>query len=233
MKRRTADDVNIAERPGYQKPSVSTLWSSDTFLKSKSWVEPVFTPTLQGSSELLEKDLEQHQEGNVDEDSDPLLYRVLTGLDYTRSQEAKGEKIMQTTRLVLKEREHRHPESALEILRQARRDGHAVCIAMSYHEADVIEVWEIGVPRPDWISEGAFGGIHDPQWFYNKSPAQVKAGPYATDADVDKAQAELGKLAKRKARCVATRKAGIEIEYKLAEGLRRQELRLKMYDDAR
>ena len=179
---------------------------------------------------LVVSDSEQPQYKCFNEDNDPLLYRILTGLEYTRAQNASGERVMQTTRFFLRKRDHRHPGSALEVLRQARREGHANRIAMSYYDEDIVEIWEIGVPRPDWVTEGAIGSLHDPQWFHGKDAAEVKAGPYATEPDVKKARANLKRQATRQANRVTRTDRDIEIDRKLTEGMRRQELGLRMGD---
>jgi hypothetical protein len=152
----------------------------------------------------------------VDEQKDPLLYRVLTGLEYTRAQHAHGEPVTQTTRFRLSKRGHLQPGSALSVLRQAGLHGHALRIAVSVE----YEVWEIGIPRPEWVSEGAFGGTHDPQWFYGLDAAHVKAGPFAEAADVKKARAALEAATRRNKRPEKSRREQ-EIDWKLQEWHRR------------
>lgn len=170
------------------------------------------------------------QNGVVNEDDDSVLYRILTGLEYSRAQHAKGRPVLQTTRFALNEREHRYPGSALNVLCQASKRGHATRVAIGFFEGDIHELWETGVPRPDWVTEGAIGGVHDPQWFYGIDAAQVKAGPFATEVDVKKAQATLNGAETRRRNRLEKSQKQVRIDWKLQEGLRRQELGQKMYD---
>lgn len=87
--------------------------------------------------------------GVVNEDDDSVLYRILTGLEYSRAQHAKGRPLLQTTRFALNEQEHRYPGSALNVLRQASNKGHTTRVAIGFLEGDIHELWKIGVPRPD------------------------------------------------------------------------------------
>jgi len=81
------------------------------------------------------------------------------------------------------------------------------------------------VPRPDWVKEGHFPGIHDPQWWIGRTAAEIKAGPLADEYDVRSAAATM----KERKRDRTSRKE--EMDWKLQEGLRRQEARLRMSDD--
>lgn len=115
--------------------------------------------------------VEEEDDEAVDEEDDPLLYRVLTGVEYTRAQHAQGRPVIQITRFVLNTRDQLHGR-ALSVLREARRDGLATRVAID----DEREFWEIGVPRPDWVTEGALGGVHDPQWWHGLDAAEIRAG---------------------------------------------------------
>ena len=161
------------------------------------------------------------------EDDDPLLHRILSGIEYVQAQRVKGEDVMQTTRFVLRRRDHLHPGSAMHVLWQAQRAGYATLIASSGSSG----VWELGIPRPDWVTEGAFGGMHDPQWFHGKTAAEIKAGPFATQSQASEAAATLQGLATRQRTRTTRTMKQIRIDQKLAEGLRRQEFGVKMYDD--
>ena len=153
----------------------------------------------------------------VDEDEDPLLYNILTGLEYTRAQNTHGRPGMQTTRFKLITREHARPDEALSVLRQAGCDGHATRIAVD----DGFEVWKIGVPRPDWVAGGAFGGLHGPQWWHGLDATQIKAGPLRTEEDVKTARAALKAAeTKRNKRCEKSQREQ-EIDLKLQEWHRR------------
>ncbi|KAJ4372717.1 hypothetical protein N0V86_008082 [Didymella sp. IMI 355093] len=162
----------------------------------------------------------------VDEDENLLLYRILTGLEYTRAQHAQSKLVMQTTRFSINKRENLHPGSALSVLRQAGLDGFATRVVLS----DEHETWEIGVPRPDWVTEGAFEGLHDPQWWYGIDAAQVKAGPFPDEADVKKARAALKEAETRRNKRPKKSKKEQETNWKLKEGRRRQKSGLKMND---
>jgi hypothetical protein len=53
------------------------------------------------------------------------------------------------------------------------------------------EEYEFAVPRLDWVKEGIFPGLHDPQWWLGLSAAEVKAGLHADEAGVKRAAAHL------------------------------------------
>lgn len=167
---------------------------------------------------------ELDEEETIDESEDPILYRILAGLEYTRTQHAQGEPVLQTTRFAIKEQEH------LSLMHQAHKEGHSTRIATSSLDGDTYEVWEIGVPRPDWVTEGAFGGVHDPQWFHGKDAAQIRAGPLATQDEVKRAQAVLKGAETRWTRRPRKSQRKQEIDWKLEEGRRRQKHGLKMND---
>lgn len=107
----------------------------------------------------------------VDEEDDPLLYRVLTGVEYTRAQHVQGRPVIQITRFVLNTRDQLHGR-AFSVLRELGRDGLATRVAID----DEREFWEIGVPRPDWVTEGALGGVHDPQWWHGLMLPRLELG---------------------------------------------------------
>jgi hypothetical protein len=192
--------------------------------------EPIDEEDDQDVDEEDDQDVEEEDDEAVDEESDPLLYRVLTGVEYTRAQDAQGRPVMQTTRFVLNTREQIH-RRALRVLREAGRDGIATRVAMD----DEREVWEIGVPRPDWVTEGALGGVHDPQWWHGLDAAEIRAGPHADDADVNRARTVLKGVETRRKNTLKKSageksKKQQDTDSKLEEGLRRQQLGLKMND---
>ena len=202
--------------------------SSQPYLPERSARSAPSRFELRSEQRSIRPDLSDEQA--IDEEDDPLLYRVLTGVEYTRTQHAEGRPIMQTTRFALNTQEQRHWR-ALGALRRAGREGLATRIAIN----DEGEIWEIGVPRPDWVTEGALGGVHDPQWWHGLDAAEIRAGPHADDTDVNRARAVLkGTETRRRNRLEKTAgeksKKEQEIDWKLEEGLRRQRLGLKMND---
>ncbi|EUC47277.1 hypothetical protein COCMIDRAFT_49612, partial [Bipolaris oryzae ATCC 44560] len=103
-----------------------------------------------------------------------LLTRIQSGLSYTRIQHSLNLPITQTTRFSLSPLSPSHLP-ALRLLRK-----HATRISSS----PTHEVYELGIPRPDWVQEGAIAGVHDAQWWMGKSRAEIKAGPWADEGDV-------------------------------------------------
>ena len=87
------------------------------------------------------------------------------------------------------------------------------------------------MPRPDWIKEGHFPGIHDPQWWIGKTAAETKAGPLADEYDVRRAAATLKGMQTKKGRKKEMTSREEEMEWKLKEGLRRQKVGLTMSDE--
>ncbi|KAF1847093.1 uncharacterized protein K460DRAFT_279972 [Cucurbitaria berberidis CBS 394.84] len=153
-----------------------------------------------------------------EEADDELLCRIQSGIEYVHEQQSKGEAIMQTTRFELTTKS---PSPALDLLRR-----HATLV----HTSTTHEVYELGVPRPDWVTAGILTGLHDPQWWLNKTVAEVKAGPHAEENDVKRAQGHLKGLQTRKNKKKVLTAREKEIEWKLREGARRQEMSLRMCD---
>lgn len=133
---------------------------------------------------------------------------------------------MQTTRFQVSKREHLHRGSALSVLRRARLHGHATRVAVD----DEFELWEIGVPRPDWVAEGAFGGLHDVQWWVGLDAAQVKAGPHGTDAAVKRARAGLKAAETRRNKKLEKSQRENESDWRLREWHRRYKSGERMND---
>jgi hypothetical protein len=204
--------------------------------KSKYWLasppyslnRPIQSAPARLESRISNLDSDPDSSGDkvVDEDENLLLDRILTGLEYTRAQHAQSKPVMQTTRFAINKRENLHQGSALSVLRQAGLNGFATRVVLS----DEHEVWEIGVPRPDWVTEGAFGGLHDPQWWYGIDAAQVKAGPFPDEADVKKARAALKGAETRRNNRPEKSKKEQDTDWKLKKGRRRQKSRLKIND---
>jgi len=78
----------------------------------------------------------------------------------------------------------------------------------------------LGVPRPDWVKQGGWLGIQDPQWWVGRSVAELKAGPWADELEVRRVEGRMRGVEKGKR----------ERKEKLREGLRRQREGLGMCD---
>ncbi|KAF5846174.1 hypothetical protein GGP41_003618 [Bipolaris sorokiniana] len=144
-------------------------------------------------------------------DQAALLTRIHSGLSYTATQKSLNLPITQTTRFSLCPQYPTHLP-ALTLLRK-----HAILISIS----PTHELYELGIPRPDWVQEGAITGIHDAQWWMGKSRAEIKAGPWADEADVKVAEARMRGVETRKKK--RRGKGEREREWKLREGVRRAE----------
>ncbi|KAF2126603.1 hypothetical protein P153DRAFT_399369 [Dothidotthia symphoricarpi CBS 119687] len=172
------------------------------------------------------------QEEPDGETYDPLIVRIESGIDYTRERIHDEKKVMQTTRFKLDVTSPAPPQTskAVELLRRAHRLGYATQI----YTSATYECYELGVPRPDWVPEGsaAVSRIHDPHWWVGRSAAAIKsrAGPHADAEDVKKAVEIMKRLATAAQNRTGKTKRQIEIDQKLAGGLRRQELGLSMCD---
>jgi hypothetical protein len=112
------------------------------------------------------------------------------------------------------------------MLRKAYQNGFAVLIYTASDE----ECYEVGIEplKPEFRA-----GI-DPQWWVHKTAGEIKAGPLADDAEINKASATLKGLETKRLKdeqkgAVARRQRGVE--GKLEEGLRRQETGERMWDD--
>ncbi|CAO2655318.1 Nn.00g103820.m01.CDS01 [Neocucurbitaria sp. VM-36] len=149
---------------------------------------------------------------------DALLSRIQASIDYVREQQSKGEAIKQSTRFELTTTSQSRASNLL------RRFAAQICASATH------EVYELGVPRPDWVTAGILPGLHDPQWWLDKTTAEVKAGPWAEEHDVKRAAANLKGLQTRKNKKKGPTAREKEIEWKLKEGIRRQEKKLRMYD---
>ncbi|KAF2873688.1 hypothetical protein BDV95DRAFT_567555 [Massariosphaeria phaeospora] len=149
--------------------------------------------------------------------ADPLVARIQSAIDYCREQEDAGQPVAQTTQFTVPT----SASEALTLLRGAHHSGHAefICGAPDF------ECYEIGIPRQHLVAQGAVGAtVHDPHWWVGKTQAEVRAGPYATAVDIRR------ETARDKKQGVKSNRQK-EIDWKLEEGLRRQELNLAMGDD--
>jgi hypothetical protein len=151
-------------------------------------------------------------------ETDTLLECIQSGIAYTRAQHALGEAVQQATRFSLP------TTNTTRALSLMRRNGMLIASAPDFEE------YELGIPRPDWVKQGMMSGLHDPQWWDGNTAAEVKAGPHADESMVKKAAAHLKgpktKTYKKKGQTAREK----EIDWKLREGLRRQEAEEKMYD---
>ncbi|KAG9191349.1 hypothetical protein G6011_09437 [Alternaria panax] len=123
-------------------------------------------------------------------ETDPLLRRIQSGITYTTSQHGLNLPTAQTTRFHISTTK---PSSlaALNLLR-----AHSTLISSS----PSFETHELGVHRPDWVGQGILPGVHDAQWWVGRSAAEVKAGPWAYEGDVRRAEAVLKGLETKRER---------------------------------
>ena len=160
-------------------------------------------------------------EETTDEKNDELLSRVQAGVKYVRERDSLAKPIEQTTRFELNLMEA-SSSTALDLLR---------IYGTLISESDHLVVYELGIPRPDWVAEGALPGLHDAQWWSDKSAAEVKAGPFVEERDAKRAEANIRGQQKMKSKKKGPTKREKQIDRKLEEELRRQEAGLEMYDD--
>jgi hypothetical protein len=136
---------------------------------------------------------------------------------------------MQTTRFRIPRETLRYKPSATEARALSLlRKGPATIIMTS----NSIVVYEIGMPIPYLVPEGAgVRLVHTPHWWVGKSPAEVRAGPHAEEADIRKQASKIKELETKARKKLGKTLREIEIERKLEEGLRRQEEGLKVYNE--
>ncbi|KAL6709110.1 hypothetical protein ACN47E_001926 [Coniothyrium glycines] len=116
------------------------------------------------------------------------------------------------------------PQSPLWARDLLRRYGQIIL------ESPARSVYELPAPRPNWVPEGAFGGVHDAQWWVDKSAAEVKAGPHADERDVKRAASHLKGQATRNKKRKGPSAQKKENTRKLEEGVRRQNNGEQMWD---
>ncbi|KAI1537432.1 hypothetical protein PtrSN001C_006116 [Pyrenophora tritici-repentis] len=160
---------------------------------------PSLTPPRPSSASLDEGDVEE---------PDELLYRIQSGIEYIAQQRRRGEAIEQTTRFEIN-LGGAFSQAALDLLRR-----HATLIYSSRR----FEVFELGVPRPNWVKEGGVPGVHDTQWWIGKTAAHIKAGPFAEEQDVKKAAANLKGMQTRMNKKKEMTAREREVDEKLTEG---------------
>jgi hypothetical protein len=166
---------------------------------------------------------------NEDVSGDDLTHRISAAVLYTRVRRAAGLPVESVTRFHIPIHPP-HPSLALlrHLSNEAGRGGTG--LAHFIYADAVHEVYELGAPGP--VQQD---GV-DPRWFHRQSRAEVRAGPYAEEANVRAANAVL--IARDTRAANAARKSGgrktrqFAIETKLAEGMRRQETGMKMSDSS-
>jgi hypothetical protein len=190
-------------RPSKKQPPLPLPESDSSSLLSSVPNSPVVDPDIETASLLLD--------------------RIHAGIKYMQTQRSLGEAIQQTTRFEI-DTANPSLHMALNLLRR-----HGTLIASS----PGFELYELGIPRPDWVQPGGGGvsGVHDAQWWVGKTAAEIKAGPYADEADVKKAASNLKGLETRRKKKKGLTGREAETEWKLREGLRRQGRRMKMSED--
>ena len=150
-----------------------------------------------------------------------ILGRIRSAIDWTRLCRRKNDPLELHVRFTVGVDNF----PVLDILRQAYEDGEAEIIFITLDE----ECYELGIePLPPMDPAGA--GI-DPRWWARKNAAEVKAGPLAQEKHIKKAGAALKGLATKRrnddAKGRKTKQQKLN-DYKLEEGLRRQERGLPM-----
>ncbi|KNG52448.1 hypothetical protein DDE82_006296 [Stemphylium lycopersici] len=175
--------------------------------------------TLRFSS--VSSPLSKSSQEETAEENNELLSRIQSGVKYVRERDRLGKPIEQTTRFELDPTEA-SSSTALDLL-----CSYGTLISSSVH----FVVYELGIPRPDWVAEGTLPGLHDAQWWADKSVAEVKAGSFAEDCDVKRVEANIRGQQKKRSRKKRPTEREKQINEKLEEGLRRQKADLKMYDD--
>jgi hypothetical protein len=169
-------------------------------------------------------------EVQVEADPEGMLARIRRGIDYTHSRLSENLPITQNTRFKI----------PLQTATYTPSDTHVSALALLRASAAIVIlksptriVFELGMPNPYIIAEGAGVRLDDvAQWWADKSTAEIKAGPFADQLDVRKAESKLKELAtKRIKKGSAKTVKEKEIESKLQEGLRRQEVGLSMAED--
>ncbi|KAH7384201.1 hypothetical protein DE146DRAFT_769901 [Phaeosphaeria sp. MPI-PUGE-AT-0046c] len=191
--------------------------------------ETVLLSQSSASGNVLMSDGEQYFSGDDDvAEHDSFLERVHSAIEYTNSQLSQHLPILQTIHFSVRlpVDNHKPPEShvtALSLLRSSQ--------AINICTSETHEVFELGCPSPYMVAACVgHTSSTDPQWWMNKSAAEIKAGPLAGKEDVRRAQAKTNELeTKRRKRNLPTKKQ-TDMDWKLVEGLRRQESGLEMFD---
>ncbi|OAL05463.1 hypothetical protein IQ06DRAFT_300601 [Phaeosphaeriaceae sp. SRC1lsM3a] len=181
--------------------------------------KPLDVPTPDGEDYSLEDD-------NVEE-HDLLLERVKSGIEYTKSRKAQNLPVLQTTRFSIhlaakKQKPSEAHTAALSLLRASP--------ATIIYTAKDREVFELGCKNLYMVAEGVgHTSPIGPQWWVDKSAAEIKAGPLAAEEDLRKAHAKIKELETNRRKRVLPTQKQINMDWKLAEGLRRQKEGLEMF----
>jgi hypothetical protein len=184
--------------------------------KSHAMRRGILPSPFSRSSPLL---VEDDHHGDIDE-TDALITRIRDGIAYTLSQTSNDLQVMQTTRFSIPRKTSAYAPSATETLALSLlEESPATIISTSPSHI----VYELGVPVPYFTREGAgIRLIHTPHWWVGKSAAEVRAGPYADDAEIRKASAKVKELATKQGKKVGKTLRELEIEEKINGALRMQ-----------
>ncbi|KAF1835956.1 hypothetical protein BDW02DRAFT_264859 [Decorospora gaudefroyi] len=126
---------------------------------------------------------------NADED---LLHRIQTALTYTQQCHTTKTNPRSTRRFLIP---ITSPSSQiLSTLRRATQHG----VAHLIFSTPQTECYELGVPPPPVPGGYPYFSSGSPQWWVGLSPAQIRAGPGASEREVKRAAGEL----KNKMKCV-------------------------------
>ncbi|CAE7020644.1 hypothetical protein CFE70_002897 [Pyrenophora teres f. teres 0-1] len=176
--KRKAEDELISSPPTKRQDNKKTTSTQQSPHHPSSTPQSSFRTTLRLSNGTL--GIRLAGRGRYRGVADELLCRIHSGIRYVAAQHRRDEAIEQTTRFEI-DLSKASFQPALDLLRR-----HAILIFPSSR----FEVFELGMPRPDWVKEGGVPGVHDPQWWVGKTAAQIKAGPFAKEHDVKRAADE-------------------------------------------
>jgi hypothetical protein len=171
----------------------------------------------------------QYSSEKDDKDVDALIDRIRSGIAYTRPRKARNLPCMQTTRFSIPRR--------TDIYKPSPSQARALLMLDSSHAATLIltssthVVYELGVPITSVVAEGlGVLLVHRPSWWVGKPAAEVKAGPHADEKDLRRAEEHLKRIVSQKLNKVAKTARQRAIDWKLKEGLQRQEVGLDMHE---
>lgn len=163
---------------------------------------------------------EGHENSGNDSDPDWRLYEIEECIAYTRERLAQRPQRALTDFKNFLTRSGDRPSRACQILRKAALAG----VAHLAHATDQVEVYTVG--RPPAVT-GIGIGEH---WWLGLTPAQVRAGPFADDHHVRRAESDLRRKEKRQRESSKKKNGHLNSELrKLEEGVRRQKHGLQMY----
>ncbi|KAF2008394.1 hypothetical protein BU24DRAFT_468991 [Aaosphaeria arxii CBS 175.79] len=158
----------------------------------------------------------------LDDDETWQISRISAGIAYAKYCRDKGKTPQQTADYRLSTRSSR---IAIHSMQDASKEG----LAERVWRTDDEVCYRLPVPP-------VAHGFRDknPLWWYNKTPAEIKAGPFATAEEITTVENQLNALEQkrvRKRRRTLLMQAQLRMERKLQEGLRRTTLGLPMCDD--